>query len=398
VSRPRAFATGGAGCILAFVFAARSASAHGFGQRYDLPVPLTIWIGAAAVAVALSFVVLAVVARGPRTEGEYPRFNVLRWRIGRALAHRRVREAARLVSVALLALVVAAGVFGSQNPTRNLAPIWVWVIWWVGFAYMSALVGDLWAVVNPWAAIFGWAERSWRRDDRGEPPQAMRYPPALGMWPAVTLFAAFAWAELVYSGRTIPAQLTVMILVYSLITWTGMWLFGRAAWLRHAEPFAAAFGTFARFAPTEIRVTNAALCRRCGSGCGGGGACINCGTPFGAGLTRTSDVSISTVAFVLLLLSTVTFDGFTATPAWAAVEGGLYKVLASFERIRLALIGTVGLVGFPLLFALVYGLFVKWMASAGATSCPRWQWRGSSCCRWCRSRSATISRTTSRIC
>jgi hypothetical protein len=35
------------------------------------------------------------------------------------------------------------------------------------------------------------------------------------------------------------------------------------------------------------------------------------------------------VAFVLVLLSTVSFDGFTATPAWASVEGRLYAALVA---------------------------------------------------------------------
>jgi polyferredoxin len=158
----------------------------------------------------------------------------------------------------------------------------------------------------------------------------------------LVLFAAFAWAELVYSGRTIPAQLALMAIVYSLITWTGMFLFGRAVWLRHGDPFAAAFGTLARFAPTEVRVTNRRVCRQCATGCGQDEACINCGEcfdragpaerewnlrPYGAGLLRPGDVSISAIGFVLLLLSTVTFDGFTATPAWAALERGLYTAL-----------------------------------------------------------------------
>ena len=64
----------------------------------------------------------------------------------------------RLVSVGLLALVLAASLVGDQTPTRNLAPTAIWVAWWVGLAYVSALVGNLWAVVNPWSAVFGWGE------------------------------------------------------------------------------------------------------------------------------------------------------------------------------------------------------------------------------------------------
>ena len=137
--------------------------------------------------------------------------NLLRWRLGRLLAGRPLRLAAQAVSVGLLLLIVTAGLIGDQNPTRNFAPIWVWVIWWVGFAYLSALAGNLWAAVNPWAAIFGWAEALVRRLAAAALALGLPYPRRLGMWPAIVLFAAFAWIELVYSGRTMPAQLALMI-------------------------------------------------------------------------------------------------------------------------------------------------------------------------------------------
>jgi hypothetical protein len=358
--------------------AADPAGAHGFGQRYDLPVPLRLWLGGAAAAVAVSFVVIGLMAGRRRGADDYPRVNLLRWRAGRLMADRRTLETCRLVSATLLVLVVAAGFAGDQTPTRNLAPIWVWVIWWVGFAYTSALVGNLWAVVNPWAAIFKWTERA--ASSRGGLAPGLPYPPAFGMWPAVGLFAAFAWAELVYDGRAIPARLALMTTVYSLITWAGMFAFGRAVWLRHCDPFAAAFGILARFAPTEIRVTNPALCRHCAAGCARSGTCVNCGDcfdragpaerewnlrPFGSGLLRGSDVSVSMVGFVVLLLSSVTFDGFTATPAWAALEDTLYKTLAPLGGDRLTVIGTLGLLTFPLGFGLVYWLVITCVARAG---------------------------------
>ena len=68
------------------------------------------------------------------------------------------------------------------------------------------------------------------------------------------------------------------------------------------------------------------------------------------------------VAFVLLLLSTVTFDGFTATPAWAGLEGALYAALEPLGEARLTVIGTLGLLVFPLVFVLVYLAFARWMA------------------------------------
>jgi hypothetical protein len=372
-ARRRRLAWGGG---LLLTLAPRVAAAHGFGQRYDLPVPLWLWATAAAAAVALSFAIIGLfVKASPGAEG-YGRLNLLRVPAGRLVADRRIRLAARLVSVGLLGLVVAACFFGDQSPTRNLAPTFIWVAWWVGFAYLSALLGNLWAVVNPWAALFAWGEtlRAWR-------PLRLRYPAPLGVWPAVGLFLAFAWIELIYTGRSIPARLGHLIVAYSALTWTGMAFFGRLTWLRHADPFATAFGVLARFAPTELRVTDREACRRCEVACSPReGACLDCGacferaTParrewnlraFGAGLLNTGDVSLSMVAFVLVLLSTVTFDGFTATPAWASLEGRLYAALEAFGDARLTFIDTLGLVVFPLLFGLVYLGFARWMAWMG---------------------------------
>jgi hypothetical protein len=361
--------------------ASPSAGAHGFGQRYDLPVPLWLWVTGAAAAVVLSFVIIGLFVRSNAGVRSYPRINLLRWRFGRVLASRPVRLAAQGVSVGLLFLVVAAGLTGDQNPTRNLAPIWVWVIWWVGFAFLSALAGNLWAAVNPWPALFGWAEAFVRRVGGGGLGLGLPYPRALGMWPAIVLFAAFAWVELVYSSRTVPAQLALLIAIYSLITWSGMVLFGRGVWLRHGDPFAAAFGLFARFSPTEVRVTDPAACRRCQAGCRSGrDGCLDCAEcfdrtapatrewnlrPYGVGLQRTDDVTASMVVFVLLLLSTVAFDGFSATPAWARLEASLYAALAALGDARLTVIGTLGLLAFAALFGAVYWLFAAWMARTG---------------------------------
>jgi hypothetical protein len=357
------------------------ARAHGFGQRYDLPVPLWLWVAGAAAAVLLSFVVIGLFARSGRRDGGYHRVNLLRWRLARLLADRRVRLGAQVVAVGLLVLVVTAGLFGDQNPTRNFAPIWVWVVWWVGFAYVSALAGNLWAVVNPWSTIFGWVEAFVGRADNDTRSRRRQDVQWLGMWPAIGLFAAFAWLELVYGGRAIPAQLALMVMVYSLITWGGMLFFGRGVWLRRGDPFAAAFGILARFSPTEILVTDPAACRGCSADCQRGrDGCRDCGEcferaappdrawnlrPYGAGLLDTDDVSPSMVVFVLLLLATVAFDGFTATPAWAAVETALYSTLAPLGGVRSPLIGTAGLLGFAVAFVVIYALFATAMARAG---------------------------------
>ena len=55
----------------------RSALAHGFRQRYDLPVPLWLWATAAATAVTLSFVVIGIFVRARPGAPDYWRLDLV---------------------------------------------------------------------------------------------------------------------------------------------------------------------------------------------------------------------------------------------------------------------------------------------------------------------------------
>jgi len=70
------------------------------------------------------------------------------------------------------------------------------------------------------------------------------------------------------------------------------------------------------------------------------------------------------LVFVTLLLSTVTFDGFLATPAWNALEGFLFRSLTILDESRLMVINTMGLALFWAAFLGMYLLFASWMAHA----------------------------------
>src|SRR5215472_16066922 len=220
---------------------------HGFGARYDLPLPLTLWIIGAACAIGLSFLVISIAIRASAPVEGAAQPSHLRWQIDNSVTSQRIRLIAQLFGVAALILVVAAGIIGDQTPTRNLAPTAIWIAWWVGFSYLSAFVGDVWSVVNPWAAIFDWCERvvsEWRAPRRA----TVKWPESLGVWPGIALFIAFAWLELIWEGRSIPWQLAWLAIGFSILTWTGMFIFGRSTWLTHADPFALAFGVLSKFA------------------------------------------------------------------------------------------------------------------------------------------------------
>jgi hypothetical protein len=227
----------------------------------------------------------------------------------------------KLLALAALILTIVAGFRGDQNPYRNIAPTMVWVIAWVGLAYVSAFIGNIWALINPWNTIFESIEALRQGiTGRGEFGLRLPYPEALGVWPAFLLLLALAWTELVYPNPAVPRTIACLALCYSVLTLAGMFLFGRDRWLERGEVFTAVFGTFARFAPIELR---------------GGGDRHFWLRPFGAGLLDSGTVSNSMMAFVLLLLASVLYDGALATPEWGEFEATLAPDLSFFGDFKL---------------------------------------------------------------
>jgi hypothetical protein len=354
-ARSIALAAGIAGaCALA-----APAHAHGFGQRYDLPLPLSLYLFGTAAAVVLSFVIVGLFARHAPGARGYPRIDLLAYPLGRLLAHRMLVRSLQLISVGLFVVTMIAGFYGSQNPYQNIAPTLVWIIWWVGLAVVSAFVGNLWALVNPWQTIFDWADRLYRSFRDGSLGLRLPYPEGLGVWPAVVLLLAVSWTELVFPSPAVPANIAWMALLYSLLTWTGMAVFGSEAWVRHCEVFSVFFGVFARFAPTEPGVRDAS---------GERGLALR---PFGAGLLADEPASVSMVAFVLLVLSSVLYDGLLTTPEWAAVERGLVGLLPGSGDAASIIVRTIGLVAFWALFLGAYVAVSGIMSMVAMARSPR---------------------------
>jgi hypothetical protein len=314
--------------LVAWLAVTEACLAHGFGQRYDLPIPLAHYLWGAGATVAFSFAIIAVFLK--RDLGPAPVLRVPLRGMWRALAMAGAASV-RGLGVVVFLTVIVAGTFGEQNPIRNIAPAMVWIIGWVGIAFLSPLLGDVWRLINPWDTMFRGAEWMHRRlGGRGELGPRRRYPAWLGVWPAFALFVGFAWMELVWSGRSVPAELAGALAFYSVVTLTGMAVFGRTTWLERGEVFTLVFGIFARFAPLA--------CPRTPEGG------LNVRLP-ASGLIDDRPLHPSMVALVIALLATVTFDGFLETPVWARVDAAilnapydsaLWTVLREDQALRLA--------------------------------------------------------------
>lgn len=273
-----------------------AASAHGFGALYNLPVPLWLYGWGAAATLVVSFLVAALFLSSPPRPHADASLDLsdAAWVRGA----RRLMPALRVFALFVLLLCIATGFAGHRDPVRNFSMTFFWIIFVLLFAYLTAVIGNVYAAANPWRTMAEALDRVWRGYTRGR----VSYPAWMADWPALLLYLGFIWFELFGTGR--PKPLATFLTAYTALNLAGVWLIGARAWFRHCEFFAVFFRLIALMAPVDYR--------RDESG-GRGRLCLR--WPF-AGLLQERPAHLSTVAFALAMLSTTAFDGLTATQWW----------------------------------------------------------------------------------
>lgn len=258
--------------------------AHSFGRLYTLPVPFWLYLYGAAATLLVSFLLIGLLATNTRPNAyrSYP----APWLTQLA---KSTKPLLIVLTLALFFLCIATGLWGTQDPYRNFNMTFFWIIFVLGIAYLSTLLGNFYAQLNPWRLIslpFGrlfagrWA-----------------YPRHLSYWPALLLFMSFIWVELFSHSR--PTHLSQHLLIYSAITFTGMAAFGRDAWLRHGEFFSVFLRLTALASPLYDEPKQGLRWR----------------VPF-SGLQHERAEHISLVLFILFMLSSTAFDGLRSTVPW----------------------------------------------------------------------------------
>ena len=273
--------------------------AHGIVGREDLPISKTWFLVGATAVLVVSFVALATLWQQPKLEDPRER-RLLR-------VPRVVEMLCGALGVAVFAIVVYAGLKGTQNVQANLAPTAIHVIFWVGIPVLSLLFGDVFRAFNPWRAIGragGWVAG---RVAAGRLPEPLPYPERLGLWPAAAGIAAYGWLENVSPDRDDPSTLAILALVYAATQLVGMSLYGVESWTRRGDGFAVYFRLFGLLSAFDWR-ERALWLRR----------------PL-FGVTRPPEAGL--VALVVVAIGITTFDGFQEGPIWVDVARNLQDPL-----------------------------------------------------------------------
>jgi hypothetical protein len=276
------------------------AGAHTLHGDVDAPLPFAAYLAGAAIAVALSFVFVAFGDDRLAPKPEPGRVRTL-WR--------PLRWLLRAIGLGAWLWVAAQTLVGGTSDAE-VASLVLWVYGWIGLAVASALLGPVWAWLDPFSTLYDLTAALFRPTGLQLPGRAPWHRRTRA-WPAVVTMGFFVWLELggrVGGGR----ELGVVLLVYSLVTLVGMAWYGKHRWRAHGEVFSVWFGLLGRLAPYGLvgRRREGRVQRR----------------SFGYGLTH-EPWSASLLAVVAVATGSVIWDGLSQTQVFYDLVGDLHPVV-----------------------------------------------------------------------
>jgi hypothetical protein len=130
------------------------------------------------------------------------------------------------------------------------------------------------------------------------------YPEQLGRWPAAAGLLAFTWIELASGWGERPSLLVTAVVGYTALTLAAQAVWGVETWTRRGEAFSVYFTLFSMVSPFETRDREVGV------------------RPPLSGLPKLDAVP-GTVAFVAVMIGTVTFDGLSQGSLWQDVSVAL---------------------------------------------------------------------------
>lgn len=263
---------------------------HSFGEPYKLPMPYWMYIYGAMAALILSFLILGFFYSADNANRPHRQILIAAHRLRHIIQRLKLLTILQVLLALCFCLAIISGIIGSQDRYRNFNMTFFWISFALGACYLSALFGNWYHYLNPWKLLVIKA----RNFNRGR----YDYPSQLAYWPAVWLYMGFICLELF--GNTKPFSLSLILIAYTFLNISCIYLIGAKAWFRYGELFSVMLRLIAKMAPIHYCHNTQQLALR---------------MPF-SGLLHQRIEHRSLLIFLLFMLSSTAYDGLRETSLW----------------------------------------------------------------------------------
>ena len=298
--------------------------------------------------------------------------------------HTWVQLSLKMLVAATFLLIMAAGVFGTQIASKNVATVLTWNIWWTCIVFIVFFVGTSWCGICPWDTFSNLITRQkiWLRSKNRfrlniTVPKKFR-----NVWLAFAFFLFFTWLEIGFGLTEDPFNTAMLCLFISILAVAGMLFYEDRAFCRYACPVGRTIGFYSQLSPVELRAVDSNVCKDCKSlACYHGTDtvqnctsnlvvgtmkestyCTSCGNctkscpeqniswrlrPISSEAKLDARPHMDESIFIIGLLSTTMFHAFTMLPVWEPLLLGVHEffgsvlpIIFSFTLILIAFIAT----------------------------------------------------------
>jgi polyferredoxin len=177
--------------------------------------------------------------------------------LGRLLRWRWLQPLIEVPMLAIFILVIIVGIWGTQEPSQNLATMLIWVYWWSLVIFSFIFVGRIWCMVCPLGAAGEWTNRRVGTLNR-KWPRALR-----NLWVAHIFFIVLTGVDLVIGIDILPRFTGFFLLALLIMSVVMALIFERRSFCRYVCPIGGMCGIYSMTSATELRVKSRGRCESC---------------------------------------------------------------------------------------------------------------------------------------
>ncbi len=350
-------------------------------KDFDARSLMSYVLSAAAVLLGLAgvgFMMLRLRASGP-VAGDSGEGGIdlleYGW-IRRFVTWKHFRTVFIVPTLIIFVAIVVLGVADVQDGRRNIATVYTWTLWWSLIIFSFIIMGRLWCMMCPFAAVGDLAQKAVSLNRRL--PGWMRN---MGIQTLGFIVLTLAFTLMAFDSRPFVTAVVILTILAATIIFSVV--YERRSFCRHLCPIGAVIGLYSALSPVALvarsrarcaahpRKTCAAacpmleapqdkdnnvycnLCMKCLPACPKGNLTLML-KPMGSDLASTRRRPTSEALASLFLLGVIAVETLAMTSAWGPLKASVGEALGTGQGIATYLLVFSSIVVLPV--ALFYGL------------------------------------------